>query len=92
MTDQEMYSKIQFLANDDETLGCYIKGHYDDTQFQRVSLEFVSKELKWGKEEPYHYRKGYFKEVPVRDSGGCMLHFSETKLRGAYPIMEMFYQ
>jgi hypothetical protein len=90
MTDKEMYDEIQFLVSDDETLGCYIKGHFDDEQFERVSLEFVSKELEWSKEDPYCFRKGYFKDVPY--NGGAMLHFTETKLRGAYPIMEMFYR
>lgn len=91
MSDEEMYSKMQFLANDDEQLGCYIKGHYNEEQFKRVSINFLMKENGWDVSENGRCFVGYYKKFPIKDEG-YQLHFFKTQRRGAYPIMEMIYQ
>lgn len=83
-----MYRKMQFLRNEDETLGCYIEGHYDEEEFKATAKKFLQNECNWrGSDDELKYSKGYYKVVPYEY--GCILHFSETKLRGSYPIMEM---
>ena len=89
MEDEELYRKIEFLHFDDDCdcCGCYYKGHVDIVSFKRVAKDFMLKEC--GKEQPDNlisFKKGYYKVLP---SG--ILHLSENKVRGSYPVMECIY-
>jgi hypothetical protein len=87
MSDNEMYKKIEFLQTEDETLGCYIKGHYDNEQFARVADKFLREECMMRNDEKFEVKVGYYKVVPYRDESS-MCCFNETKMRGAFPVME----
>jgi hypothetical protein len=90
MNDEEMYKKMEFMQNEDETFGCYIKGHYDIEQFERVSREFLKNECKLKDNEEIEIKEGYYRAVPYcYDKTGMMLYyFSSDKGRGKFPIME----
>lgn len=88
MSDDEMYKKTEFLANDDETFGCYIKGHQDLEQFERVAREFLKKECNMRDNEEIEVKQGYYKVVPWRKDEGFIFYFSTTQQRGAMAITE----
>lgn len=90
MTDQELYYAIQILSTDDESLGCFYKGHCDMEQFKRVAVDFLKTECEWEVKEEYcQARKGYYKIVPR--GGNLIYHFSAEKMKGSIPVMEMMY-
>lgn len=85
-----MYKKMEFLYSDDETLGCYIEGHYDMEQFTRVAVDFLKTECDMDVSKKYREaKKGYYKVIP--HSQNSFYHFSKQRMRGSKPIMEMRY-
>jgi hypothetical protein len=93
MTDDEIYRDMQFLHSEDETLGCYIEGHHDIEQFKRVAIDFLKTECGMTVSEQYREaRQGYYKVIPLPGKPWWFkLHFSEQKMRGSKPVMEMRY-
>lgn len=91
MSNNEMYRNMQPLFTKDETLGCYIEGHHDIEQFKKVAVDFLKTECDMEVSEQYReVRQGYYKVVP-RKHEWPMLYFSEQKMRGSKPVMEMQY-
>lgn len=89
--DQKIYRETMFLRNDDETLGCFIKGHLETNQWRRVAIAFLKDELNWAPvpRDRQCVKKGYYKVVPRGDM--LIYHFSEEKMKGSFPVMEMQY-
>lgn len=92
MEDRELYNKIRSLSNDWESLGCYVEGHYDMEQFKKVATDWLKTECEWETKEQFkRARKGYYKVVPRKGTDFGIFVFSENKMRGSKPIMEMMY-
>ncbi len=93
MTDQEMYSKIQFLHFDNDCCGCALFEHSDIEQFKKVAVDFMKTEADQEISEQYRQvRVGYYKVVPAKDARfNARYHFSEKPMRGAKPVMKMVY-
>jgi hypothetical protein len=88
MDDEQMYSKMEPLQSEDDTFGCYIEGHHDIEQFERVATAFVNDNKILPEDYIPKIRQGYYKTIPLRGYG-LILHYSDNKMRGAKAIMEM---
>lgn len=87
LTDEEIYRKITTLHDDEETFGCWMKGHCDLEQWKRVAVDWLKTECEM--ETPIKYQeasKGYFKVIPPHS-----MHFFEEPIRGGFPAMQMEY-
>jgi hypothetical protein len=85
MSDNEIYNKITTLHDDEETWGCWMRGHCDLEQWEKVAIDWLKTECEMESKPEYQKAsKGYFKVMPNHT-----VHFFKEPVRGGFPVMQM---
>lgn len=94
--EKVIYDNIKISSSDDAYLGCYIRGHYDIFQFNKIALDWLKYgyEIDIDKANGYELRQGFFKETPYFYEGEYqqnVLIYKENKVKGSYSITELVF-